>query len=72
MPSSGTLCRVSLVRTDISEEGSAFIIRETRIGELRTLAVTSNRRALQRNICENGSVSTEYQIEDAERSGGSR
>jgi hypothetical protein len=41
------LRRVTLVRTDVSEELSASIIRITRIGELRTtLAVTSNRRTL--------------------------
>jgi hypothetical protein len=35
---------VVLVRTDVSEELSASIIRVTRIGELgRRLAVTSNR-----------------------------
>jgi hypothetical protein len=38
--SSGTLRRVALVRTDVSEELSASIIRVTRIGELGTLAVT--------------------------------
>jgi hypothetical protein len=37
------LRRVALVRTDVSEERSASIIRVTRIGELgTTLAVTSN------------------------------
>jgi hypothetical protein len=37
------LCHVALVRTDVSEELSAFFIRMTRIGELGTmLAVTSN------------------------------
>jgi hypothetical protein len=37
------LSGVALVRTDISEEPSAFIIKVTRIGELgKTLAVTSN------------------------------
>jgi hypothetical protein len=42
---SGMLRRVSLVRTDVSEELSTSIIRVTRIGELgTTLAVTSNRR----------------------------
>jgi hypothetical protein len=49
MSSSGTLRRVTLVRTDISEEPSTSIIRVTRIGELGTLAVTSNRRMLRRN-----------------------
>jgi hypothetical protein len=44
MESSGKLRRVALVRTDVSEELSAYIIRVTRIGELGTkLAVTSNR-----------------------------
>jgi hypothetical protein len=46
---SGMLRRVALVRTDVSEELSTSIIRVTRIGELRTLAVTSNRRTLRRN-----------------------
>jgi hypothetical protein len=44
MASSGMLRRVALVRTDISEELSASFIRVTRIVELGTLAVTSNRR----------------------------
>jgi demethoxyubiquinone hydroxylase (CLK1/Coq7/Cat5 family) len=40
MESSGMLRRVALVRTDVSEELSASIIRVTRIGELgATLAV---------------------------------
>jgi hypothetical protein len=50
MPSSGMLRRVTLVRTDVSEELSAIIIRMIRIGELGiTLAVTINRRTLGRN-----------------------
>jgi hypothetical protein len=40
------LRRVALVRTDVSEELSAFFIRVTGIDELETtLAVISNRRA---------------------------
>jgi hypothetical protein len=38
------LHRVALVRTDVSEELSTSIIKVTRIGELETLAVASNRR----------------------------
>jgi hypothetical protein len=42
------LCRVALVRTDVSEELSASFMRVTRIGELETpLSVTSNRRNCQ-------------------------
>jgi hypothetical protein len=52
-PSSGMLRREALVRTDVSEERSASIIRVTRIGDLGKLAVTSNRRTLRRNtMCE--------------------
>jgi hypothetical protein len=41
--SSGMLCHVALVKTDISEQCSTFIIRVTRICEIGTmLAVTSN------------------------------
>jgi hypothetical protein len=47
---SGMFRRVALVRTDVSEELSAFFTRETRIGELgTTLALTSNRRMLRKN-----------------------
>jgi hypothetical protein len=49
MASSGILRRVALVKTDVSEELGASIIRVTRIGELGTLAVTSNRCTLRRN-----------------------
>jgi hypothetical protein len=38
------LRRVALVRTDVAEELSASIIRVTRIGELGTLAVTTEAR----------------------------
>jgi hypothetical protein len=44
------LSRVALVRTNVSVERIASIIRATRIGELRTtLAVTSDRSTLRRN-----------------------
>jgi hypothetical protein len=44
------LRRVTLVRTDVSEELSTSFIKGTRIGELgTTLALTSNRRTLRRN-----------------------
>jgi hypothetical protein len=47
---SGMLCRVALVGTDVSGELSASFIMVTRIGELgTTLAVTSNRHTLQKN-----------------------
>jgi hypothetical protein len=50
MASSGMSRHVALVRTYISEELSASIIRVTRIGELgTTFAVTSNRHTLRRN-----------------------
>jgi hypothetical protein len=51
MASAGMLRRVALVRTEVSEEISVSIIKVTRIGELgTTLAVTSNRHLLRRNI----------------------
>jgi hypothetical protein len=43
MPSSGILCHVALVRTDVSEGCIATIIWVTRIGELGTTLATSNR-----------------------------
>jgi hypothetical protein len=42
------LRRVALVRTDVSEERIASIIRVTRISDLGTLAVTSNGTALEK------------------------
>jgi hypothetical protein len=50
MPPSEMLRRVDLVRTDVSEELISSIISVTRSGELRTLAITNNRRTLRRNI----------------------
>jgi hypothetical protein len=59
MPFSGMLRRVALVRTDVSEERSVSIIRVTRIGELGTLVVTSNRRMLRRNTMRKTSISSQ-------------
>jgi hypothetical protein len=42
------LRRVALIRTDVSEELGASIVRVTRICELGTSTVTSNRRTLRR------------------------
>jgi hypothetical protein len=47
MLSSVMLRRTALVRTDVSEERITSIIRGTRIGDLGTLAVTSNRSILR-------------------------
>jgi hypothetical protein len=45
------LRRVIILRTDVSEERIASIIRVTRIGELRkTLAVTGNRNTLRSSV----------------------
>jgi hypothetical protein len=43
MPSSGMWRRIALVRTDVSEDRIASVIRVKRISELGTLAVSSNR-----------------------------
>jgi hypothetical protein len=51
MPSSGMLRCVALVSTDVSEELSASFTRVTRISEIATtLAVTSNRHTLRKNL----------------------
>jgi hypothetical protein len=50
MASSGMLYRVAFVRTDVSEELSAFFIRLTRIGELETTLVVTINRRMQSNI----------------------
>jgi hypothetical protein len=50
MPSFGMLCRMALVRIDVSEEPSTSTIRVTRISELGImLTITSNRCMLRRN-----------------------
>jgi hypothetical protein len=50
--SSGMLRRVTLVRTDVSEELSASFIRTTRIGELGTTpAVSSNHLIFLHSVC---------------------
>jgi hypothetical protein len=55
MASSDMLRRVALVRTNVSEERSASIIRVTRIGELgTTLVVPSNRRTDSRHPDDGG------------------
>jgi hypothetical protein len=46
MPSSGMLHHVALVRTDISEECSASILRVARTGELGTLVFLRSLRRL--------------------------
>jgi hypothetical protein len=48
------LCHVPLVRTDVSEELSASIIRVIRIDELGTLAVTSNRCTQRASVASYG------------------
>jgi hypothetical protein len=53
MPSSGMLRHVALVRVDVSEEHSAFIIKATRIGLLGTLAA-ANLTCLQKSTYYSG------------------
>jgi hypothetical protein len=47
MPYSGMLRRVALIRTYVSEEHIASLIRVERISEQETLAVTINRSTLR-------------------------
>jgi transcription elongation GreA/GreB family factor len=55
---------VALVRTDVSEELIASFIRVTRISELGTLAVTSNRHAAKKyQVRQEARI--EFRIEDA-------
>jgi hypothetical protein len=59
MPSFGILCRVALVRTDVSEVFIAFIIRAIRISELGlTLAVTSKRHTFMANAVPSSPILT--------------
>jgi hypothetical protein len=52
MSFSGTFLRVALIRTDISEELRAFIIRVTRIGELgATLSGTKQTTQAAKKYC---------------------
>jgi hypothetical protein len=63
MPSSWMLRHVTLVRTDVSEERSASIIRVTRIGELGMLAVTTNLGMLLANCHpDDGDTSSETSV----------
>jgi beta-lactamase superfamily II metal-dependent hydrolase len=49
MPSSGMLRRVSLLKTDVSEELRASVIKVTRTSELGTLTVTAMRCTVRGN-----------------------
>jgi hypothetical protein len=51
MASSGMLRHVALLKTDVSDDTSASLIRVTRIDELgATLALNSNRRKLRASV----------------------
>jgi hypothetical protein len=57
MVSSGMLRRVTLVRTDVSEELSASFIRVTRIGELGTTRAVTSKDACCEEIPSEVSIS---------------
>jgi hypothetical protein len=70
--SSGMLSLAALLRTDVSEELSAYTIRVTRIGELgTTLVVTSNRGTL-RSFMQNGTVKNASDLERYKQSHSTR
>jgi hypothetical protein len=51
MPSPGMRLRLALLRTDVSKDRIASIIRVTRIGDLgSTLEVTNNRSTLRHDV----------------------
>jgi hypothetical protein len=54
MTSSGILHRVALVRTDVSEELNASIVRATRVGELGMLTVNNNIRTQRVSVASYG------------------
>jgi hypothetical protein len=60
MPSFWMLRRLILVRSDVSEEFSASIIRETRIGELGTTSVLT--RTTRRKVPEETRACSELRL----------
>jgi hypothetical protein len=58
------VCHVALVRTDVPEERTTFIIRVTGISDLRTmLAATSNRSTLAKKYHVKKSIRIGYKGE---------
>jgi hypothetical protein len=60
MPSSGMLCHVALVRTEVLEEPITSINRETRIGELGTMLGVASNQSMLHNIPEEGILHLEH------------